>query len=88
MVPLDSILDGSPLVTYGTPVRDKLGSWGLHTNPGYGVLAAKTKLCIGTFLYVRQFKPVTDYISVEDMDRRGQASGLTDCFWFTVVSEK
>lgn len=51
-------------------------------------LAIVVLLLVGTLLYVRQFKPVTVYIPAEELDRQGQVSGLTDCFWFAVVSEK
>lgn len=51
-------------------------------------LAGVVLLLAGLLAYVKEFKPITVFIPVADIDRLGRASGLTDCFWISNTSEK
>lgn len=51
------------------------------------VLLGISVVLAGVLWFLSSFKPVMSFFSVEEIDRLGKASGMTDCFWFGHYSE-
>ncbi len=50
------------------------------------VLIALVALTAATLWFVRSFKPITRYYSVEEINRNASNPDLKDCFWFNYLS--